>query len=499
MQTKTNKIKKVVIAGGGTAGWVAAAALSKQLGSLLDIVLVESVNIGTVGVGEATIPPMKAFHQLLGIDEKEFMRETQATFKLGILFENWRNTGDKYFHSFGNTGKNFYLGEFHDLWLYGKTKGHQAPFGDYCYETQAAMAGKFAMSENSNINYAYHLDATLYAKYLRKYSERHGVKCIEGDITTIAKNENTSYIESLTLASGEIINGDLFIDCTGFKGLLIEETLATGFQDWSHWLPCNSAAVVQTEKVSATLPYTRSIAHQSGWQWQIPLQHRVGNGLVFCDKFMSNDQAIEKLTSNIQGAMITEPRILKYRTGRRNKNWNKNCVALGLSSGFIEPLESTSIYMFMIGIIRLMKLFPFDGIKQPLVDEYNKQAIFEAEEIRDFIILHYHVTEREDSEFWRYCKNMPVPDTLNSRIELFKQSGKFYTKDSELFKLDSWVQVMLGQGIMPEQYHNAVHVMPDDQLTAYLTGLRNSITSSIEQLPSHQSFLKSYCPAKLDI
>lgn len=496
MQTKPNKVNKVVIAGGGTAGWVAAAALSKQLGSVLEVVLIESANIGTIGVGEATIPPMKAFHQLLGINEQEFMRETQATFKLGILFENWRNTETQYFHSFGNTGKSFYLGEFHDLWLYGKSKGHSAQFGEYCFETQAAMAGKFALSEQSDINYAYHLDATLYAKYLRKYSERHGVKRIEGDITAVAQNSNTGFIESLKLASGEVINGDLFIDCTGFKGLLIEETLATGFQDWSHWLPCNSAVAVQTEKVSATLPYTRSIAHQSGWQWQIPLQNRVGNGLVFCDKFMSNEQALEKLTNNIQGPMLTEPRVLKYQTGRRNKNWNKNCVALGLSSGFIEPLESTSIYMFMIGIIRLMKLFPFAGINQSLIDEYNQQAAFEAEEIRDFIILHYHATEREDSEFWQYCKNMQVPDSLSTRINLFNQAGRFYSKDSELFKLDSWVQVMMGQGIMPEQYHHAVHGMPDGQLDAYLTGLRNSITKSVTQLPSHQDFIKSYCSAK---
>jgi len=494
VQIKPNKVKKVVIAGGGTAGWVAAAALSKQLASVLEIVLVESVNIGTIGVGEATIPPMKAFHQLLGIDEKEFMRETQATFKLGILFENWRNTNEQYFHSFGNTGKSFYLGEFHDLWLYGKTKGHNAPYSDYCYETQAAMAGKFALSDKSDINYAYHLDATLYAKYLRKYSERHGVKRIEGDITSVAQHDNTGFIKSLKLASGEVINGDLFIDCTGFKGLLIEETLATGFQDWSHWLPCNSAVAVQTEKVCATLPYTRSIAHQSGWQWQIPLQQRVGNGLVFCDKFMSNDEAIEKLTSSIKGTMLTEPRVLKYRTGRRNKNWHKNCIALGLSSGFIEPLESTSIYMFMIGIIRLMKLFPFEGVKQPLIDEYNQQAAFEAEEIRDFIILHYHATEREDSEFWRYCKNMQVPDSLNNRIELFNQTGRFYSKEAELFKVDSWIQVMMGQGIMPEQYHHAVHVIPDEQLEAYLTGLRNSISQAVTQLPAHQDFIKNYCP-----
>lgn len=496
MNSESNKIKRVVIAGGGTAGWVAAAALGKQLGAILDVVLVESANIGTIGVGEATIPPMKAFHQLLGIDEQEFMRETQATFKLGISFENWRNTDEQYFHSFGNTGKGFYLGEFHDLWLYGKTKGHNEPYSDYCYENQIAMAKKFAISSNENINYAYHLDATLYAKYLRKYSERHNVQRIEGDITNVAQHKDSGFIKSLTLASGQIIEGDLFIDCTGFKGLLIEETLATGFQDWSHWLPCNSAIAVQTEKVSDTLPYTRSIAHQSGWQWQIPLQHRVGNGLVFCDKFMSDNEALETLTSNVEGTILTEPKVIKYKTGRRNKNWNKNCIALGLSTGFIEPLESTSIYMFMIGIIRLMKLFPFDGINQPLVDEYNQQAAKEAKEIRDFIILHYHVTDREDSEFWRYCKNMQVPDSLRKRIELFKQAGRFYTKDSELFRLDSWIQVMLGQGIMPEQYHHAVHVMPDKQLEEYLTGMRNSINNSVSQLSSHQDFLKKYCSPK---
>jgi len=490
-----NHIKKVVIAGGGTSGWIAAAALSKQLGKVLDITLVESDDISTVGVGEATIPPMRTFHKLLGIDEQAVMRATQATFKLGISFENWGQIGEQYIHSFGTTGKNFYLGEFHDFWLYAKTKGYHKPFGDYCYELQAARAGKFATSAKSSINFAYHMDATLYGQFLRKFSEAKGVNRVEGKIVAVVKDKTTGYIDSLTLSSGESVSGDLFIDCTGFKGLLIEDALHTGFEDWSHWLPCDSAVAVQTESVGPPLSYTRSIAHDSGWQWKIPLQHRVGNGLVFCSKYMSDDEAIETLLKNIDGEPITTPRVIKYKTGRRRKNWNKNCIAMGLASGFVEPLESTSIHLFMMATIRLMKLFPFGGITQELMDEYNQQSAVELEKIRDFIILHYHATQRDDSAFWRYCKDMEVPETLAHRIKLFRDSGRAYQSDGELFRVDSWVQVMLGQGIMPKQYHHMVQTMSDNELEQFLNGMEKTIAQAVDKLPSHQDFINRYCKA----
>ncbi|MEH6548807.1 MAG: tryptophan halogenase family protein [Pseudomonadales bacterium] len=495
MNVEKKDIQKVVIAGGGTSGWIAAAGLSKQLGKLLDITLIESDDIGTIGVGEATIPPMRIFHKLLGIDEQEFMRATQATFKLGIDFENWGAKGDQYIHSFGKTGREFFLGEFHDFWLYGKEKGFEAPFGDYCYELQAAKAGKFATSDKSKINYAFHLDATLYAKFLRKFCEGKGVNRVEGKIVNVVKHNDSGYIKSLSLDSGQSIEGDLFIDCTGFRGLLIEEALHTGYEDWSHWLPCDSAVAVQTESTGPAVPYTRSIAHEAGWQWKIPLQHRVGNGLVFCSKYMSDEEAKEKLLANIEGKPITEPRVIKYRTGRRRKNWNKNCIAMGLSSGFVEPLESTSIHLFMMAVTRLMRLFPFGGINQTTIDEYNQQSTVEIEKIRDFIVLHYHATQRDDSPFWRYCKNMDIPDTLAHRIKLFEESGKAYQSDGELFRVDSWVQVMLGQGIMPQQYHHAVRTMSDEDLEQFLNGYRASIMTAVDKLPAHADFLNQYCKA----
>ena len=496
MKTQQN-IKKIVIAGGGTCGWIVAAALSKQLGKVLDITLLESDQIGTVGVGEATIPPMRVFHKLLGIDEQEFMRETSATFKLGISFENWGQKNENYIHSFGVTGKDFYLGEFHDFWLHGLTKGIDAPFGDYCYELKAAQANKFATSEQSKINFAYHLDSSRYGQYLRKFSEKNGIKRIEGKITDVIKDIKNGNINSLILDSGEQIDGDLFIDCTGFRGLLIEDALHTGFEDWSHWLPCDSAIAVQTESSLPAVPYTRSIAHESGWQWQIPLQHRIGNGFVFCSKYISDDDAIKLLLDNIDGKPINEPRVIKFRTGRRLKNWNKNCIAMGLSSGFLEPLESTSIHLFMMAIIRLMKLFPFGGITPQIINEYNQQSAWEIENIRDFIILHYRVTQREDSPFWRHCKSMEVPETLAHRIKLFEESGKAFQADGELFRVDSWVQVMLGQGIMPKQYHQAVTAMSDEELHKFLDGYRQAIDNAVDKLPSHEQFINQYCKADL--
>ncbi len=492
---QNHQVKKVVIAGGGTAGWVAAAALSKKLGPFIDVVLVESDQIGTVGVGEATIPPMRIFHSLLGIDEQEFMRATEAVFKLGISFKNWGQIGDHYLHPFGTTGQGSYLADFQHFWLHGKSRGIEHDFDQYSLEIQAAKANKFATSKTGAINFAYHLDATRYAQFLRTFSEKNGATRIEGKIQHVHQHANGD-ISGLQLESGELIEGDLFIDCTGFRGLLIDQTLKTDYEDWSHWLPCDSAIAVQTESVVPPVPYVTCTAHHAGWQWHIPLQHRVGNGNVFCSQFMSDDDAKQHLLNNIEGKVLTDPRVIKYKTGRRKQFWNKNCIALGLSSGFVEPLESTSIYLFMNGIVRLMRMFPFHGITQSAMDEYNQQSIAELENVRDFIILHYHVTQREDSEFWRYCKNMSIPDTLSHRIELFKHNALAFQDERELFRLESWTHVMLGQGIKPESYHPMFSTMSDEELMAHLGHIRSSITNAVSKLPPHATFVQQYCQAK---
>ena len=490
----TNPVKNVVIAGGGTAGWMAAAAFAKLIGKSVNITLVESDEIGTVGVGEATIPPIRTFHKLLGINEQAFMRATQASFKLGIQFEHWGQKQTDYIHSFGMTGKECWAGEFHHFWLQGLEKGFKSEFGEYCYELQAAKAGKFGFSQQNPINYAYHLDATLYAKFLREFAEGLGINRVEGKITSVNKHNESGHIQSLTLQSGQVIEGDFFIDCTGFIGLLIEKALHTGYENWSHLLPCDSAIAVQTKAQDETItPYTRSIAHESGWQWRIPLQHRVGNGLVYCSQYMTDDEAKSLIEANIEGEKITEPRVIKFTPGRRLKGWNKNCLALGLASGFIEPLESTSIHLIMSGIIRFLRLFPFNGLRQEAINEYNKQLKGELENIRDFIILHYNVTQRTDSEFWQHCRSIDIPATLRHKIDLFEQTGRVFLDDGDIFRVDSWTQVMLGQGIMPKQFHLIADMMNDEELQRFLTGIKASIAQRLQQLPEHHTFIERYC------
>lgn len=491
-------IKRVVITGGGTAGWVAAAALSQQMGECLDIVLVESSEIGTVGVGEAAIPPMRTFHKLLRIDEQEFMRATSATFKLGISFENWGSVGNRYIHSFGKTGKETWLADFHHFWLSAREKGFADDFGDYGVEHVAARQHKFATWPDSNVSYSYHLEAGRYATYLRNLCEAKGLVRIEGKIAEVKQNPDSGFIEALLLESGQLVEGDLFIDCTGFRGLLIEQTLHTGYDDWTHWLPCDTAIAVQTESVRPAVPYTRSIAHDAGWQWQIPLQHRVGNGHVYCSRYISEDDAKNTLLKNIKGKLITEPKVIKFRTGRRRKIWNKNCVALGLASGFIEPLESTSIHLVMMGIARLMQMFPYAGINEVVVNEYNNLATEELEKIRDFIILHYKVTSRTDTPFWRYCKNMEVPDSLRQRLDIFMAEAQAYQAGGELFRVDSWVQVMMGQGMIPKSYHPFARSMPEADLRAFLEQLKNKINQTVERLPEHETFVRSYCASVIE-
>ena len=486
-------VRRVVIAGGGTAGWVVAAALGRLLGPLLEISLVESDEIGTIGVGESTIPTARTFHHLLAIDEREFMRDTQSSFKLGIAFENWGAIGDRYLHSFGRIGKSTWMGDFQHLWLQAKAAGHAGDIGDYCFELQAAEAGKFATSDRMEINYAYHLDASAYARFLRRFSEALGVRRVEGKITGVEQHPETGFILALNLASGERLEGDLFIDCTGFRGLLIEQALEAGYEDWSHWLPTDTGLAVQTASVGPAVPYTRAIAHDAGWQWRIPLQHRVGNGLVYCSEYLSDDEARARLLAGIEGEVLIEPRLIRYRTGRRRKVWDRNCIAFGLSSGFVEPLESTSIHLIMIGATRLAQLFPFGGFSEALIDRYNELARKELEGIRDFIILHYKLTERDDSPFWRRCREMEIPESLARRIALFRDNALAYQDGEDLFRVDSWVQVMLGQRLAPRSRHLMGELMQPEQLRQALNDLRSGIAKAVAAMPSHQAFLEGYC------
>lgn len=484
--------QRVVIAGGGTAGWMAAAAISRLLHGRVDVTLVESSDIGTVGVGEATIPTLLFFHKLLKIDEQAFMAATNATFKLGINFENWRSLNHAYLHAFGATGKDCWAAGFQHFWRRGLDLGLSEDFGQYCLERVAAEAEKFAHLPGNGLNYAFHIDATRYAAFLRALAEQAGVTRIDATIVQANVREQDGFIESLTLNNGQTLSGDLFIDCTGFRGLLIEKALHTGYEDWSQWLLCDSAVAMQTESVESPLPYTRCIAREAGWQWRIPLQNRMGNGLVYCSHYLSDERATELLQQNITGNPLNSPRVIKFRPGRRLKQWNRNCVAIGLSSGFIEPLESTSIHLIQQGIVRLLRMFPHDGIEQAIVDEYNKQTVFEMERIRDFIILHYKVTERTDSPFWQHCKQMDVPDSLAQRLVLFEKTGQIHRENNELFD-DSWQQVMIGQGMVPKGYHPIADTMTERELADFLGHIKHNIHQTVTRLPSHQQYLNSYC------
>ncbi len=483
-------VKRVVIAGGGTAGWTVAAALVKNLGPLLAITLVESDAIGTVGVGESTIPTARRFHELIGLDEQAFVRATGASFKLGIAFEDWARVGDRYFHSFGVTGPSTWMADFQHMWLEAREQGFGGELGDYCLELQAAKAGKFQGGRGSPLNYAYHLDATAYGQFLRGIAEPQGVRRVEGKIAEVKVAPDSGFIEALVLESGETVEGDLFIDCTGFRGLLIEGTLATGWDDWSHWLPTDSALAVQTEAVGPARPYTRAVAHPAGWQWQIPLQHRVGNGLVYCSRFMSDDEAQALLAERVEGPMLTEPRLIRFKAGSRRKEWHKNCVAIGLASGFVEPLESTSIHLIMIAVTRLMQLFPFGGVNEAVAERYNDVARREIEGIRDFIILHYYLNER-DEPFWQECRSLDIPASLAERIALFREGANAYQAADELFRTDSWVQVMLGQRLTPRSHHAMGQLMPPEQLRTALAGAAEKVRQAVARLPAHQAFLDS--------
>ncbi|CAM8639008.1 Flavin-dependent halogenase [Burkholderiales bacterium] len=494
-----NAINRVVIAGGGTAGWMMAALMSKLLGKGLSITLVESEELGTVGVGEATIPALLTFHNLLGINEAEFMAETNATFKLGINFEGWKNVGEDYFHSFGSTGNDHWSAGFQHFWLKGRASGLAQTYTDYNPETVAAFSNRFAHVQNNGLNYAYHLDAGRYAAYLRRMSESHGVRRVEGKIAQVLKHENQTEpnkvgdICALQMEDGSRIEGDLFVDCTGFRSLLLGQALGVGYEDWSYWLPCDRAVAVQTTSVREAWPYTRSIAHPFGWQWRIPLQHRVGNGMVYSSRELSDADAPDMLARNVEGELITKPRLIKFTPGQREKVWERNCIAVGLASGFVEPLESTSIHLIQRSAIRLMQLFPRTGIQQADIDEFNLQSKRELEHIRDFIVLHYHVNERTDSALWKHVREMSILPSLRHRIDLFKESARVFRPSDELFAENSWVQVMMGQGILPKSYHPVADLMGREELQRFLTDIQLRVKRLVTALPAHQSYVHQLC------
>ena len=485
--------RRIVIAGGGTAGWMAAAAISRTLGRAAEVTLVESEAIGTVGVGESTIPPLVGYNRLLGINEAEFMAATNATFKLGILFDGWRDGTDRYFHSFGLTGKDHWSAGFQHFWLHGREKGHEQPYDDYCLELIAAMQGKFAHLPDDRINYAYQLDSGLYARFLRTMAEQHGTTRIEGRIASVELDGESGDIAALTLDGGTRVTGDLFLDCTGFRALLIEGALHAGFDDWTHWLPCDSAIALQTASVAPAVPYTRAMAHDAGWQWRIPLQHRVGNGIVWCSRYLSREAALERLLGNVEGEVLTEPNHLRFVTGARRKQWHRNCIAIGLSGGFMEPLESTSIHLIQRAVIRLIRMLPAGPISPRDIAEFNDQQLTDMVQIRDFLILHYKATDRRDSAFWRQCAAMPIPDSLEQKIELFRATGRVFRRNEELFAENSWVQVMMGQGIMPRSWHPIAAKLTDEELARLLATLRDQVTRTVATLPPHADYVARYC------
>ena len=498
-------IRRIVIVGGGTAGWMAAAAFTSLLDRCeLDIVLVESDEIGTVGVGEATIPPLMAFNHLVGIDEDEFLAASQGTFKLGIEFVDWGAEGERYFHPFGPHGQDYRGVHFHQLYLRESRRRQLPDIRQWSMSGVAAELRRFvrpapnAPMPLAQILYAFHFDAGLYAQFLRRHAEAKGAQRIEGKIVEVELDGASGHVANVTLADGRAVEGELFIDCSGFRGLLIEEKLGTGYEDWSRWLPCDRAVAVPSRLAGPPDPFTRSTARAAGWQWRIPLQHRTGNGLVYSSAHLERDKAEELLLANLESEALAEPRHLSFTAGRRRLAWNANVVSLGLSSGFVEPLESTSIHLIQSGIAKLLALFPDRRFNPVERDEYNRlmQEVFE--DVRDFIILHYKATRRQDSDFWNTCRTMDVPDKLASKLELWRSKGRIFREGAELFGTASWVAVLFGQGVVPEDYEPAADAMDAAQLTDVIDRMRLSYRRTAEQMPPHAEFIARACRAKSD-
>jgi len=496
-------IREVVIVGGGTAGWMAAAALSRYLNNgYTTITLIESEEIGTIGVGEATIPPLISFNDLLGISEDEFVRATKATFKLGIEFVNWGRQGKRYFHPFGDLGRDLQGIPFHQLYLRESGLRPVPDITAWSMSAVAAAQGKFARPGPqapfplNQMRYAFHLDASLYAAFLRSFAEAGGVRRIEGKIVDVKLRSEDGYVDSVQLTGGQIVGGQLFVDCSGFRGLLIEQALETGYEDWTKWLPCDRAIAAPCGYTGNPDPFTRATAHESGWQWRIPLQHRMGNGHVYCSAFISDDEAERVLVSNLEGELQGDPRRLFFKTGRRKLAWNKNVVSLGLSTGFIEPLESTSIHLIQAGIARLIAMFP-DLRFSPLErDEYNRQMQTQFEWVRDFVVLHYKAMQhRDDSEFWKQCAAMEIPSSLEEKIAQFRNKARVFAEGVELFPRQSWIAVMLGQNILPDGYETVVDGLDENKVAQALDHLRRGIQETASRLPLHGEFVQQCCNA----
>jgi len=499
----TEPLKDIVIVGGGTAGWMTAAALATMLNGRYTIRLVESDEIGIVGVGEATIPMIQRFNRVLGIDENEFMRETQGSYKLGVEFVNWGRVGDRYMHGFGRLGQDLATVPFDQYWQKMRRLGKAAPLEEYSITRMAAKANKFMPprtdvpnSPLGDIAYAYHFDASLYAKYLRKLAQARGVVRIEGKITRATQRQGDGHVDAVELEDGTRVEGELFIDCSGFRGLLIEQTLETGYEDWTRWLPADRALAVPCESAAVMTPYTRATAHKSGWQWRIPLQHRTGNGHVYCSRFISDDEAASTLLANLDGKALAEPRLIKFQTGMRKQAWNGNVVAIGLAGGFLEPIESTSIHLIQSAIQRLVDFFPDRGWSEVVRAEYNRQSRFEYERIRDFIVLHYHLNQRSDSAYWKECANMAIPDTLRHKMDLYRTHGRVVRVDNELFSEVGWIQVFEGQNMPIEGYHPLADTQSEADIADYLGSVREVIAKCVAVMPSHNDYIAKMCAAK---
>ena len=496
-------LQRVVIVGGGTAGWMTAAALGKVLGTAVDIRLIESDDIGTIGVGESTIPMLRLFNALVGIDEDEFMRETKATFKLGIELRDWARIGDRYMHGFGPIGRNLATLSFHQYWLRMHQTGKVRDLEAYSINRVAALAHRFMRADRSSPNspladivHAFHIDAGLYARYLRKVAEAAGVRRSEGRVVDVELRPLDGFVQAVRMADGERVEGDLFIDCSGLRGLLIEEALHTGYEAWTRWLPCDSAVVVPCESTDQLPPYTVATARTAGWQWRIGLQHRTGNGHVFSSAHMSEDEATALLMNSVDGAPLADPRTLRFTSGQRARTWNRNVVAIGLSQGFAEPLESTSIHVIQATIAKLIAFFPDREFRQVDVDEFNRQCRFENERIRDFLILHYHATERDDSPFWDHCRTMSVPDTLQHKLDLWRSAGRIVRTDNELFAEVGWLQVLHGQRVQARAHHPIADALDEGDVAAYLGDIERVIGACVEQMPSHAKYVAAHCASR---
>jgi tryptophan halogenase len=490
--------RRIAIIGGGTAGWMTAAALSRFLGSQWSITLVESDEIGTVGVGEATIPMIRNFNSALGIDERQFIAATQGTYKLGIEFVGWGRPEESYIHGFGLVGRGLGLLPFQHYWLRGRAEGVAGPIGDYVLNVMASRANRFAHVERKPnsplppLSYAYHFDATLYAAFLRRYAEMRGVIREEGRVIDAVRCGESGDVAHVALENGRHVQADLFIDCSGFRALLIEDALQSGFEDWSHWLPCDRAIAVPCENVEPLTPYTRSTARAAGWQWRIPLQSRTGNGHVFCSAAMEEDEARNLLMANLDGKPLAEPRTLHFRTGMRRRFWSHNVVAIGLSAGFIEPLESTSIHLIQTGINRLLDYLPVAGFGEADRTNFNRHAAYEMERIRDFIILHYHANLRVGQPFWDQLRAMSIPDSLSEKLGMFRAGGKVIRDHDELFDVPGWVQVMLGQGVEPGGWHPLADMLSSQQLEQFLGSVKNAYARDVERMPQHGDYVQRF-------